>query len=109
MVSGASSVNVTLYNGDTYPATVVGGDSDYDVAVLKIEATGLPAVTLSNSADVNVSDTVMAIGNPPGELTFSMKMCITDRASISTICPRNGWTRRCPGWWRTASTPWAWT
>ena len=41
VVSGASSVNVTLYNGDTYPATVVGGDSDYDVAVLKIEATGL--------------------------------------------------------------------
>ena len=46
VVSGASSVNVTLYNGDTYPATVVGGDSDYDVAVLKIEAAGLQAVTL---------------------------------------------------------------
>lgn len=64
VVSGASSVNVTLYNGDTYPATVVGGDSDYDVAVLKIEATGLQAVTLGKSADVNVGDTVMAIGNP---------------------------------------------
>ena len=72
VVSGASSVNVTLYNGDTYPATVVGGDSDYDVAVLKIEATGLQAVTLGKSADVNVGDTVMAIGNPLGELTFSM-------------------------------------
>ena len=68
VVSGASSVNVTLYNGDTYPATVVGGDSDYDVAVLKIEATGLQAVTLGKSADVNVGDTVMAIGNPLGEL-----------------------------------------
>ena len=72
VVSGASSVNVTLYNGDTYPATVVGGDSDYDVAVLKIEANGLQAVTLGKSADVNVGDTVMAIGNPLGELTFSM-------------------------------------
>ena len=30
-------------------------------------------------------------------------------ASISTICPRSGWTRPCPAWWRTASTPWAWT
>ena len=72
VVSGASSVNVTLYNGDTYPATVVGGDSDYDVAVLKINASGLQPVTLGESADVNVGDTVMAIGNPLGELTFSM-------------------------------------
>ena len=76
VVSGASSVNVTLYNGDTYPATVVGGDSDYDVAVLKIEANGLQAVTLGKSADVNVGDTVMAIGNPLGELTFSMSQGI---------------------------------
>lgn len=83
VVSGASSVNVTLYNGDTYPATVVGGDSDYDVAVLKIEANGLQAVTLGKSADVNVGDTVMAIGNPLGELTFSMSQGIVsccDRA-----------------------------
>lgn len=83
VVSGASSVNVTLYNGDTYPATVVGGDRDYDVAVLKIEATGLQAVTLGKSADVNVGDTVMAIGNPLGELTFSMSQGIVsccDRA-----------------------------
>lgn len=83
VVSGASSVNVTLYNGDTYPATVVGGDSDYDVAVLKIEANGLQVVTLGKSADVNVGDTVMAIGNPLGELTFSMSQGIVsccDRA-----------------------------
>lgn len=72
VVSGASSVKVTLYNGDTYDATVIGGDSDYDVAVLKIEATGLTPVTLGNSTDVNVGDTVLAIGNPLGELTFSM-------------------------------------
>ena len=72
VVSGASSVKVTLYNGDTYDATVIGGDSDYDVAVLKIEATGLTPVTLGDSTDVNVGDTVLAIGNPLGELTFSM-------------------------------------
>ena len=72
VVSGASSVEVTLYNGDTYDATVIGGDSDYDVAVLKINATGLTPVTLGNSADVNVGDSVLAIGNPLGELTFSM-------------------------------------
>ena len=72
VVSGASSVEVTLYNGDTYDATVIGGDSDYDVAVLKINAAGLTPVTLGNSADVNVGDSVLAIGNPLGELTFSM-------------------------------------
>ena len=72
VVANASSINVTLYNGDTYPATLVGSDSDYDVAVLKINAKDLPAVTLGNSTDVNVGDTVMAIGNPLGELTFSM-------------------------------------
>ena len=72
VINGASSVKVTLYNGDTYDATVIGGDSDYDVAVIKIDATGLSPVTLGNSEDVNVGDTVLAIGNPLGELTFSL-------------------------------------
>ncbi len=83
VVSGATSVQVTLYNGDTYDATVIGGDSDYDVAVLKINASGLQPVTLGESADVNVGDTVLAIGNPLGELTFSMSQGIVsscDRA-----------------------------
>ncbi len=83
VVKGATSVSVTLYNGQTYPAAVVGGDSDYDVAVLKIEATGLQAVTLGSSAELNVGDTILAIGNPLGELTFSMSKGIVsccDRA-----------------------------
>jgi serine protease Do len=83
VVRGASSVQVTLYNGDTYDATVIGGDRDYDVAVLKINASGLQPVTLGESADVNVGDTVLAIGNPLGELTFSMSQGIVsscDRA-----------------------------
>lgn len=83
VVKGATAVNVTLYNGDTYPAKVVGGDSDYDVAVLKIEATGLQAVTMGSSASLSVGDTVLAIGNPLGELTFSMSKGIVsccDRA-----------------------------
>ena len=72
VISGASSVTVTMYDGTEYPATVVGSDSDYDVAVLKIDATGLQPVTLGSSEDVNVGDTVLAIGNPLGELTFSL-------------------------------------
>jgi serine protease Do len=83
VVKGATTVQVTLYNGETYEAEVVGGDSDYDVAVLKIDASGLQAVTLGSSADLNVGDTVLAIGNPLGELTFSMSQGIVsccDRA-----------------------------
>lgn len=83
VISGASSITVTLYNGESYPATLIGGDSDYDVAVVKINANSLTPVTMGNSADVNVGDTVLAIGNPLGELTFSMSQGIVsccDRA-----------------------------
>ena len=71
VVEGASSISVTLYNGDTYTAALVGGDSDYDLAVLKVEGKDLTPVVLGDSTKVNVGDTVLAIGNPLGELTFS--------------------------------------
>ena len=76
VVSGATEVKVTLYNGETYTASVIGGDSDYDVAVIKIEAKDLTPVVLGDSAKVNVGDSVLAIGNPLGELTFSMSQGI---------------------------------
>ena len=72
VVGDAQTIQVTLYSGDTYDAQYVGGDEDYDIAVIKIEATDLPAVTLGNSENLNVGDHVLAIGNPLGELTFSM-------------------------------------
>ena len=76
VVSGATEVKVTLYNDETYTATYVGGDSDYDVAVIKVEAGGLSPVVLGDSAKLNVGDSVLAIGNPLGELTFSMSQGI---------------------------------
>ena len=72
VVENAETVKVTMYNGDEYDAQYVGGDEDYDIAVIKIEATDLPAVTLGNSENLNVGDHVLAIGNPLGDLTFSM-------------------------------------
>ena len=72
VVGDAQTIQVTLYSGDTYDAQYVGGDEDYDIAVIKIEATGLQAVTLGDSDTLNVGDRVLAIGNPLGELTFSM-------------------------------------
>ena len=72
VVKDADTVTVTMYNGDEYNALYVSGDEDYDIAVIKVEATGLPAVTLGDSSTLNVGDHVLAIGNPLGELTFSM-------------------------------------
>ena len=67
VVSGASNVTVTI--GDTdYTATVVGEDSTSDVAVLKIDATGLTPVTMGDSDALAVGDSVLAVGNPLGEL-----------------------------------------
>lgn len=72
VVSGASSVKVTLYNGETYDAAVVGSDEDYDIAVIKIDVTGATPVVLGDSSALSIGETVAAIGNPLGELTFSM-------------------------------------
>ena len=72
VVKNAETVKVTLYNGDEYEAKYVGGDEDYDIAVIKVEASELQPVILGDSAGLNVGDHVLAIGNPLGELTFSM-------------------------------------
>ena len=66
------SVNVIVYDGTRYKAEIVGVEPDNDVAVLKIEASGLNAVTLGNSDALRVGDAVYAVGNPLGELDFSM-------------------------------------
>lgn len=67
VVSGASNITVTI--GDTdYPATVVGEDDTSDVAVLKIDATDLTPATVGNSDSLAVGESVLAVGNPLGEL-----------------------------------------
>ena len=72
VVKDGETVKVTLYSGDEYEAKYVGGDEDYDIAVIKVEAADLQPVTLGDSSSLNVGDHVLAIGNPLGELTFSM-------------------------------------
>ena len=66
------SIVVQLYSGEEYPAAIVGTDSMNDVALLKIEAEGLQTVTIGDSDQIEVGETVEAIGNPLGELTFTM-------------------------------------
>ena len=72
VIEGSRRVTVSTYDGESYEATIVGGDENNDIAVLKIEAEGLTPVVLGDSGNMNVGDTVIAIGNPLGELTFSL-------------------------------------
>ena len=74
VISGGNSVTVTLNDGTTYNAEVIGGEADYDIAVLKIDPGNKPlkCVLLGESSDLLVGEDVLTIGNPLGELTFSM-------------------------------------
>ena len=72
VVEGAASVDVVLHDGASYPASLVGQDSTNDLAVLKVEASGLDAAELGSSDNLIVGDQVVAIGNPLGELTSTL-------------------------------------
>ena len=67
-----SPITVMLHDGTKYTATIVGTEQANDIAVLKIEATGLTPAVFGNSESLHVGDTVYAVGNPLGELEFSM-------------------------------------
>ena len=66
------SISVSFADGSKYDGSLVGGEKDNDVAVLKIDASGLQPVTLGDSDSLVVGDEVYTIGNPLGELTYSL-------------------------------------
>lgn len=70
VIEGANKVQVTLHNGDTYSASIVGGVDDLDIAVIKIDPQGkeLSVASIGDSSTVQVGDTAVAIGNPLGQL-----------------------------------------
>ena len=72
VVESSDSIKVTTYDGTSYDAQLIGYDESNDIAVLKIDATDLTPVVLGDSDTLNVGDSVVAIGNPLGELTFSL-------------------------------------
>ena len=72
VIEDANAITVTMYNGDAYDAELVGYDESNDIAVLKIDAKDLTPVVLGDSDALRVGDSVVAIGNPLGELTFSL-------------------------------------
>lgn len=68
VIDGASSINVTLSNGTEYTAELIASDSKTDLAVIKIDADGLTPAVFGSSSDLSVGESVIAIGNPLGEL-----------------------------------------
>lgn len=73
VVNGAAKITVTRSNGQTFEARLVAQETgSSDLALLKIEASGLPTVRIGNSDRVQVGDPVSTIGNPLGELSFSL-------------------------------------
>lgn len=72
VISGGQNITVYLFDGTTYPAQLVATDSDTDIAVLKIEATGLNAAVFGDSSTLRVGDFALAIGNPLGEYQGSV-------------------------------------
>ena len=72
VIEDVRDIVVTTYSGEEYSATVAGYDESSDFAILKIEAEGLTPVVIGDSGALRVGDSVLAIGNPLGELTFSL-------------------------------------
>ena len=69
VIDGVKNIHVTLENGDTHKATLVGSDSQTDLAVIKIDAKGLVPAVYAAENSLKVGQTVVAIGNPLGTLS----------------------------------------
>ena len=81
VISGYDTVTVATFDQETYDAKVIGYDASNDIAVLKIDVDNLKPVTMGDSNTLRVGDTVLAIGNPLGELTFSLTRGIVSALS----------------------------
>jgi Do/DeqQ family serine protease len=82
VVEDATEIEVQLADGRQTPAHVIGSDAETDIAVLKIDLDGVPAITLGNVRALQVGDAVLAIGNP-----FNVGQTVT--AGIVSALDRN--------------------
>jgi Do/DeqQ family serine protease len=82
VIADAAEIEVTLNNNEKYTAEVIGTDPSTDLAVLKIEATNLPSITIGNSDEVKIGEWVLAVGNP-----FNLTSTVT--AGIVSAKSRN--------------------
>lgn len=96
VVSGADSLKVILSDGKSHEAKLIGSDTVTDLAVVKIEATGLTAAELGSSSSLQVADTVMAIGNPGGlEFNSSVTIGYVSALNREITNSENGYTMKC--------------
>lgn len=80
------AINVLFKDGTSYEASIIGVEEDNDIAVLKIDATDLTPVTVGDSESLEVGDNVYVVGNPLGELDFSMtsgRVSALDRSIVA--------------------------
>jgi len=82
VIEGAEEIEVTLYDKETFPATVIGTDPTTDLALIQIKSKGLHSIPLINSDDVKVGEWVLAVGNP-----FNLNSTVT--AGIVSAKARN--------------------
>jgi serine protease Do len=87
VVAGATRVSVAMRDGQTYSAKIVGADEQNDVAVLKIEANGLPVAPIGDSRDIAIGEWAIAIGNPFGFLLGNTEPSVT--AGVISATGRN--------------------
>ena len=96
VVADATSLKVILSDGKKYEAKLIGSDSVTDLALIKIEATGLPAAEFGSSDDLQVADTVMAIGNPGGlEFNSSVTIGYVSALNREITNSETGYTMEC--------------
>jgi S1-C subfamily serine protease len=72
VIDGGSDITVTFADGTAYPGTVVADDSEHDLAVVRIDATGLPTIPIGDPTNLKVGQLLVAIGSPLGTFTESV-------------------------------------
>jgi serine protease Do len=77
VVAGATQVSIMMRDGKTFPAKILGSDEINDLAVLKIDASGLPVAKLGNSQNLLIGEWAVAIGNPYGFLLGNSEPSVT--------------------------------
>ena len=82
VIEGAKSITVTLDDGRTFPADVIGADTLTDLATLKVDAANLPAADLGDSSELRIGEWVLAIGNALG-MGITAKQGIVSRLGVS--------------------------
>ena len=96
VIDGATNLKVVTSDGMTYEATLVGEDTQTDLAVIKIDATGLTAAEFADSADLQVGDEVMAVGNPGGlQLSSSVTFGYVSALNRPVTNSDTGYTVNC--------------